>query len=120
MPLVHIRDGPTLLPHTTPGYTITETLQSSYMLLIVQAADGYALGTACFDDGESIPPTPHRDAQFHVETGQVRIESSGTFGVGPKLLKMQAPSWATSSKGGQTRKHSQSIRRVFIYTHETN
>ncbi|EKM60281.1 glycoside hydrolase family 31 protein [Phanerochaete carnosa HHB-10118-sp] len=82
---VHVRDGSVLLLHATPGYTIAETQQSPYTLLVAQAADGYAFGTAYFDDGESIPPTPHRDAQFHVAKGQVSITSTGTYEVGQKL-----------------------------------
>ena len=82
---VHIRDGSAILLHSTPGYTIAETLQSPYSLLVSQAADGYAFGTAYFDDGESIPPTPNCNAQFHVSKGSLKIESSGTFTVGPKL-----------------------------------
>ena len=82
---VHIRDGAALLLHSAPAYTIAETRQSPYELLISLPADGVAFGTAYFDDGESLPPTPHRDVRFDVSKGRIVFSSSGAFAVGPKL-----------------------------------
>ena len=82
---VHIRDGAAILLHSRPGYTTTETRTSPYTLLVSQAADGSAFGSAYFDDGESIPPTPHRDVMFHATNGSLKISGSGTFSVQQKL-----------------------------------
>ena len=82
---VHIRDGSAILLHSNPGYTITETLASPYSLLVSQASDGYAFGSVYLDDGESLPPTPSRTIKFSVSAGELRIESSGTYEVNPKL-----------------------------------
>jgi alpha-glucosidase len=82
---VHVRDGSAILLHATPAYTIAETRAGPYALLISQAADGYAFGTAYVDDGESVPPTPHRNLQFHATTGELKIASDGTFSIEQKL-----------------------------------
>lgn len=82
---VHVRDGSVILLHSKPGYTITETQASPYTLLISQAKDGYAFGTAYFDDGETVPPTPHSDVQFHVSKGSLKIATSGNFHITQKL-----------------------------------
>ena len=101
---VHIRDGSAILLHSQPGYTITETQASPYTLLISLSTDGYASGNAYFDDGETIPPTPNRTAEFHVKSGSLRISSVGTFHVGPKLenvtvLGAQKPSKGVTANG---------------------
>ena len=85
---VHIREGVAILMHTRSGYTIAETLRSPYTLVVFQAANGYAFGHTYFDDGESVPPTPHRNVQFFVGTGLIRVESSGSFEVKPKLVSL--------------------------------
>ncbi|EKM60245.1 glycoside hydrolase family 31 protein [Phanerochaete carnosa HHB-10118-sp] len=82
---VHIRDGSAILLHAKTGYTIAETRTSPYALLISQASDGYAFGSAYMDDGESLPPTPNRSVQFHAIRGELKIENSGTYEVEPKL-----------------------------------
>jgi alpha-glucosidase len=82
---VHIRGGSAILLHAAPAYTIAETRAGPYALLVSQAADGYAFGNAYIDDGESIPPTPHRNLEFHVSTGELEIASAGTFNVEQKL-----------------------------------
>ncbi|GJE89296.1 glycoside hydrolase family 31 protein [Phanerochaete sordida] len=102
---IHIRDGSALLLHAQPGYTITETRASPYSLLVSQAADGYAFGSAYMDDGESVPPTPSRTVEFHVGRGQLRIESAGTYEVEPKLESVTVLGTAQPSEvsvGGKT------------------
>lgn len=101
---VHVRDGAVILLHSQPGYTITDTLASPYSLLISLAADSYAFGTAYIDDGETVPPTPNRTVEFHVQSGSVHISSVGTFDVGPKLenvtvLGVQKPSKGVTVSG---------------------
>ncbi|KAH9885439.1 glycosyl hydrolases family 31-domain-containing protein [Cubamyces lactineus] len=82
---VHIRDGSALLLHAQPGYTTTETRANPYSLLVSQAADGYAFGTAYVDDGESVPPTPHTTLTFKARKGTLAIAAVGNFKVAQKL-----------------------------------
>ena len=90
--------------HAQPGHTIAETRVSPFRLLVSVTADGYASGHVYFDDGESIPPTPHRDVRFVVGEGTVVIESSGSFHVEPRLdslvvLGVRRPSVVTVQGG---------------------
>lgn len=78
---VHIRDGSALLLFSKPAYTTVETRAGPYSLLVSQAQDGYAFGTAYIDDGESIPPTPSRTLEFRVSKGQLKIVGQGDFEV---------------------------------------
>ena len=82
---VHIRDGAALLLHAKPTYTIEETRQGPYSLLISQTAQGVAHGSAYIDDGLSSPPGPNRILGFSATKNEVIISSSGSFHVGPKL-----------------------------------
>lgn len=82
---VHIRDGSAILLHANPAYTINETRQGPYSLLVSLSSDGMATGTAYIDDGESIPPTPNRTLSFAVSEGVAAITSHGTFKIQQKL-----------------------------------
>ncbi|KAH9854355.1 glycosyl hydrolases family 31-domain-containing protein [Lenzites betulinus] len=82
---VHIRDGSALLLHGTPQYTTAETRAGPYSLLVSQAADGVAFGTAYVDDGESVPPTPSTTVTFTARKGAVHIASHGNFKIGQKI-----------------------------------
>ncbi|KAJ3553463.1 hypothetical protein NM688_g3600 [Phlebia brevispora] len=82
---VHVRDGSVILLHQQPGYTITETRQGPYSLLVSQATDGYAFGDAYIDDGESIPPTPSTRLTFHAAKGSLKIAGEGSFSLEEKL-----------------------------------
>ncbi|KAI9066533.1 glycoside hydrolase family 31 protein [Trametes sanguinea] len=82
---VHIRDGSALLLHAQPVYTTTETRAGPYSLLVSQAADGYAFGTAYIDDGETVPPTPNTTLEFKARKGGLSISSRGNFDVKQKL-----------------------------------
>ncbi|KAI8981316.1 glycosyl hydrolases family 31-domain-containing protein [Trametes punicea] len=82
---VHIRDGSALLLHAQPAYTTAETRAGPYSLLVSQAADGYAFGTAYVDDGESVPPTPNTTLTFKARKGEVTIATKGDFAVTQKL-----------------------------------
>ncbi|KAJ8584016.1 glycoside hydrolase family 31 protein [Rhizopogon salebrosus TDB-379] len=55
---VHIRDNSALLLHQEPGYTIYETREGPYALLVSLNAAGMAFGTAYVDDSISFPPGP--------------------------------------------------------------
>ncbi|KAI0354754.1 hypothetical protein OH77DRAFT_1496667 [Trametes cingulata] len=82
---VHIRNGSALLLHAQPGYTTTETRGNPFSLLVSQAADGYAFGTAYIDDGESLPPTPNTTLTFRARKGELTIAANGDFNVEQKL-----------------------------------
>lgn len=82
---VHIRDGSAILLHSQPAYTIEETRQGPYSLLVSQAADGYAFGTAYIDDGETVPPTPNSTLTFKSQKGGLSITHHGTFKVTQNL-----------------------------------
>lgn len=82
---VHIRDGSALLLHSKPAYTIEETRQGPYSLLISQTSQGLARGTAYIDDGVTYPPGPSRVLSFVSTKQGVSITGEGAFQVGPKL-----------------------------------
>jgi len=82
---IHIRDGSALLLHSKPAYTTYETREGPFSLLISQAADGYAYGSAYIDDGESSPPGPSKTLKFAVKTGELVINSAGPFSITSKL-----------------------------------
>ncbi|KII83963.1 glycoside hydrolase family 31 protein [Plicaturopsis crispa FD-325 SS-3] len=81
----HIRDSSAILTHAKPAYTIEETRQGPYSLLVSQASDGHAFGTAYIDDGVSNPPGPSKTLSFSVTTGQVKIAAKGAYDVKQKL-----------------------------------
>jgi len=78
---VHVRDGAALLLHSKPAYTIAETRQGPYALLVTLSADGSAFGTAYIDDGETVPPTPNTTLTFAAADGVLNITSQGSFNV---------------------------------------
>lgn len=54
---VHIRSGSVILLHAEPAYTLTETREGPYALLVSLDGKGYAQGVAKVDDGISQPGT---------------------------------------------------------------
>jgi alpha-glucosidase len=82
---VHIRDGSAILLHAQPAYTIEETRQGPFSLLVSQSTGGQAFGTAFIDDGVSNPPGPSKTLSFLAEKGQLRIQAEGTFNIKQKL-----------------------------------
>ncbi|KAL7286001.1 hypothetical protein ACG7TL_001117 [Trametes sanguinea] len=85
---VHIRDGSGLLLYDSPAYTIAETRQSPFALLVAQASDGYAFGTAYLDDGESVQPTPNTTLTVTASKGELTIRPQGDFDVQQRLVKI--------------------------------
>ncbi|PPQ71212.1 hypothetical protein CVT24_009993 [Panaeolus cyanescens] len=85
---VHIRDSSAILMHAAPAYTIEETRQGPFSLLVSQSSSGHAFGTAYLDDGISNPPGPNRVVTFSVKNQQLRISSSGQFNVAQKLKEV--------------------------------
>ncbi|KDR73230.1 hypothetical protein GALMADRAFT_251812 [Galerina marginata CBS 339.88] len=82
---VHIRDGSAILLHSKPAYTIEETRQGPYSLLVSQTSQGVARGTAYIDDGISNPPGPNRILGFKATKNEVTITGHGGFQVSQKL-----------------------------------
>ena len=50
-------------------------------MLVSLAADGTAFGTAYIDDGLSVPPTPHLDLTFSVQSNSLSIQAQGDYTV---------------------------------------
>lgn len=82
---VHVRDGSIILLHSKPAYTIEETRQGPYSLLVFQSSQGLAFGTAYIDDGISNPPGPNRILKFFSAPKQVNISVEGDFQVEQNL-----------------------------------
>lgn len=82
---VHVRDGASILLHAKPAYTIEETRQGPFALLVSQSKLGLAHGTAYIDDGVSFPPGPSRTLTFIANSNEVVIKGSGVFHVSSKL-----------------------------------
>ncbi|KAG6827387.1 hypothetical protein H0H92_011985 [Tricholoma furcatifolium] len=76
---VHIRDGSAILLHAKPSYTVEETRQGPFSLLISQSASGQASGSAYIDDGVSDPPGPSTTLNFSVSDCEVLVTNYGTF-----------------------------------------
>lgn len=74
-PLGHIplsvRGGSIHLLHKEPGYTIKETRESPYELLVALDKDGNAHGSGYFDDGLSMPVTSSKKVWFGAQKGKV-------------------------------------------------
>jgi alpha-glucosidase len=82
---VHVRDGSIILLHAKPAYTIEETRQGPYSLLVSQSSQGLAFGTAYIDDGISNPPGPNRILKFLSTSNEVVISAEGDFTIEQKL-----------------------------------
>lgn len=85
---VHIRDGAALLLHSTPAYTVEETRQGPFSLLVSLSSAGEAFGTAFLDDGVSFSPGPSTTITFTVRVNDLTIASKGNFKVGQRLEKV--------------------------------
>ncbi|KAH7100202.1 glycosyl hydrolases family 31-domain-containing protein [Auriculariales sp. MPI-PUGE-AT-0066] len=73
---VHIRSGSVILLHAEPGYTIKETRDGPFALLVSLDANGTAHGTAYLDDGISDPPGPSVDLKFAALKGSLKITAA--------------------------------------------
>ena len=91
---LHIRSGNAIILHQEPGYTIASTRRSDLALLVSLSpgTDGDAQGKVYLDDGESRPPTPHREVEIFAEGGRhggrIRFVGEGTYVSQPKLQKV--------------------------------
>jgi len=82
---VHLRDGAALLLHSSPAYTVEETRQGPFSLLVSLSSAGEAFGTAFLDDGVSFPPGPSTTVTFNVRNSELTIILGGDFKIGQKL-----------------------------------
>ncbi|KAJ7200405.1 glycoside hydrolase family 31 protein [Mycena pura] len=107
---VHVRDGAAILLHQTPAYTVEETRQGPFALLVTASANGHAFGSAYLDDGVSDPPGPSTTLTFQARTGSVTIGSRGAFGIPQRLAEVTVLGIAKKptavSVGGKTVKSS--------------
>jgi len=94
-PLGHLpltlRGGNTFLLHSEPGYTIYDTQQSAYALLVSLSASGEAYGTAYLDDGESWPVNESRTVNFGATTSKVYGWTTGESSLPSFLLPSLLP-----------------------------
>ncbi|KAF9526788.1 glycosyl hydrolases family 31-domain-containing protein [Crepidotus variabilis] len=82
---VDVRDGSAILLHAEPAYTIEETRQGPYSLLVSLDFAGKAQGNAYIDDGISNPPGPSRTLTFTASQNQLVINGNGSFSIQQRL-----------------------------------
>lgn len=82
---VHLRPGRAILSYTEPRYTIAETSQQPYKLIVNLNKNGSASGSAYLDDGKSMPPTNNREATFKANNKTLTGKSNGSFKVNNSL-----------------------------------
>jgi alpha-glucosidase len=91
---LHIRSGTAIVLHEGPGHTIASTRRSDLYLLVSLSpgSDGVARGKLYLDDGESQPPTPHREVEILVERsrggGRLWFIGEGSYVSQTKLQKV--------------------------------
>lgn len=71
--------------HQEPAYTIYETREGPYSLLVSLNEAGTAWGDAYIDDGESYPPGPNCTLNFFASEGKLDIQNKGEYSIGQKL-----------------------------------
>ncbi|KAF9269738.1 hypothetical protein L218DRAFT_1072524 [Marasmius fiardii PR-910] len=85
---VHIRDGAAILMHANPAYTIEETRQGPFELLITLSSDGQAFGSYYLDDGLSFPPGPSTNLTVVSSGNQLLINPEGQFNITQPLQEI--------------------------------
>ncbi|PWN36503.1 Alpha-glucosidase subunit 1 [Meira miltonrushii] len=85
---VHLRPGRAILSYTEPKYTISETSQQPYKLIVNLDKNASASGNAYLDDGKSMPPTDNREATFKASKGTLSGKSTGSYNVNNKLQEI--------------------------------
>lgn len=106
---LHIRSGTAIVLHTEPGQTIASTRRSDFSLLVSLSpgTDGAAHGKVYLDDGESQPPTPHREVEIFAEAGryggQLQFISRGTYISQTKLQQVVVLVNGASGEQGDVR-----------------
>lgn len=90
---VHIRGGSIILLRSRPGYTIRDTRESPFKLLVSLSGDENANGWANLDDGVSVPladsarhPSGSRtELSFEAGSGRLTSKVKGGFKIDQKL-----------------------------------
>lgn len=85
---VHLRPGRAILSYVEPKYTIAETSQQPYKLIVNLDKNSTAIGNAYLDDGKSMPPTDNREATFKAANGTLTGKSTGSFKVNNTLAEI--------------------------------
>ncbi len=82
---VHLRPGSALLTHSNPAYTVYETAQSPYGLIVNLDDNATANQTFYLDDGTSPAPTPNSTLSVQASEGMVKGSIDGDFKVSQPL-----------------------------------
>lgn len=82
---VHLRPGRAILSYTEARYTIFETRQQPYQLIVNLDNDGKASGNAYIDDGDSLLPTANKELAFTVADGKLSGSGKGTYQIENRL-----------------------------------
>ena len=68
---VHVRGGSTLLLHSEQKYTVTETTQTPFKLLVALDSTSVSNGFAYIDNGESVQGTNYTQIEFHTKNNSL-------------------------------------------------
>ncbi|KAJ1588605.1 hypothetical protein NDA11_002522 [Ustilago hordei] len=82
---VHLRPGRALLTHSQPAYTVYETAQSPYGLVVNLNNDGKAKQCFYLDDGATPAPAPNSTLTVTAESGKLDVKLQGDFNPSQKL-----------------------------------
>ncbi|KAF9260094.1 hypothetical protein L218DRAFT_1054996 [Marasmius fiardii PR-910] len=85
---VHTRDGSAILMHAEPAYTIEETRQGPFGLLVSLSSDREAFGSYYLDDGLSFPPGPNTILTIRASGNQLSIIPKGKFEIDQPLWEV--------------------------------
>lgn len=121
---VHIRSGAVLLMHQKPAYTIYETKQEPYSLLVNLDHTGYATGCAKIDDGISLPSTGTKSITWEASGNSLKTlaidDLDGVYDVPQKLaeitiLGVDKPKTVTANgKKVDGFKYEESLQRLIV------
>ncbi|WWD08758.1 hypothetical protein V865_006871 [Kwoniella europaea PYCC6329] len=76
---VHVRSGSVLLVYDQPEYTVKETRDGGYGILVVLDGKGYAEGDAKVDDGDSYPVNELTCLSFVASDGKLCSTPQGNY-----------------------------------------
>ncbi|KAK8861244.1 hypothetical protein IAR55_002063 [Kwoniella newhampshirensis] len=83
---VHVRSGSVILVYDQAGYTIADTREGGYGILVVLDGKGYAEGVAKVDDGASLPVTEQTCLTFTAKNRSCLTSApNGNYTIGGKL-----------------------------------
>lgn len=121
---VHQRPGTAMLSYASHGYTIHETMQKPYSLLVNLNSEGAAKGSAYVDDGISMPPTPNRELTFAASGRSLRGAVSGDYDIQSRLqhvvlMGIESKPSSLKAQGNDVLKHAHydASRQLLNATH---